>query len=96
MSVRITCIKKDGGHHENPHSAISTLGWINEATSESGRSTRLDMYEFVNRGGQAYVKDALGDVAYLIAMISPSGTKYVKTEPDGTKADNLLTLAECR
>lgn len=96
MSVRITCIKKDSGNHENPYVAIESLDWINEQTNATARTTRLDMYDFVvNKKGEAYVKDAQGNVAYLIGAISPRGTKYVKTVADETKTDNLLKLSEC-
>jgi hypothetical protein len=44
MSIRITCIKKSGGYHADPHHAISELGWINEQTRETGTSTRLVVY----------------------------------------------------
>jgi len=97
MSVRITCIEKDGGNHENPYVAISHLQWIKDGTSETGRTTRVDMYDFVvNKNGQAYVKDAYGNVAYLIGAISTRGNKYVKTVADETKTDNLLKLDECK
>ena len=96
MSVRITYITKDHGNHENPYVAIENLGWINEATSKTGNSTRLQMYDWlVNENGQAYVKDAQGNVAYLIGAISPRGNKYVKTVADETESDNLLKLNEC-
>jgi hypothetical protein len=29
MSIRITCITKAGGDHENPYVAISRLAWVN-------------------------------------------------------------------
>ncbi|HYV90924.1 MAG TPA: DUF3892 domain-containing protein [Chitinophagales bacterium] len=96
MAIKITCIKKDNGHHENPHVAISSLSWINESTSETGTTSRVDMYEWVKNGGVAYVRDSKGDVAYLIAETTSFGTKFVRTRPDGTKADNLLSLPECR
>jgi len=47
MSVRITCISKAGGDHENSHVAISELGWINEGTGETGKSTRLEIYDWI-------------------------------------------------
>jgi hypothetical protein len=96
MSVRITCITKDNGNHENPYVAIESLGWIEDGKSNSGKSTRLEMYDWVvNQNGKAYVKDAQGNVAYLIGAISPRGNKYVKTVADETKTDNLLKLSEC-
>jgi hypothetical protein len=96
MSVKVTCISKDNGNHENPYVAIENLGWIEDGTRDTGNSTRLQMYDFVeNKNGKAYVKDAQGDVAYLMGAISPRGKKYVKTVADETKADNLLKLPEC-
>jgi len=94
MAIRITCIKKDGGNHENPFVAINTLGWINESTGEQNSSTRVQMYDWVVGGGQAYVV-AGGAKAKLIGEISPRGNKYVKTVPDNTPTDNLLKLPEC-
>jgi hypothetical protein len=96
MSIRITCITKDGGNHENPHVAIRNLGWVEDGTGKTSNSTREQMYDWVKSGGSAYVRDSMGDVAYLIAELSARGTKFVKTRPDGTKADNLLYLPECK
>jgi hypothetical protein len=95
MAVRITCINKDGGNHENPYVAISKLGWRNEQTGATGTSTREQMYDFVAQGNLAYVQNG-GSQARLIAQISPRGTRYVKTEANTTESDNLLKLMECR
>lgn len=97
MSIRITCIKKAAGDHENAHVAISELGWIEDGTEKTGRSTRLEIYNWLkDQGGLAYVKDSQGDKAYLITAVSAKGTKYVKTGADNTTADNLLKLPECK
>lgn len=97
MAVRITCIKKDGGNHENPYVAITSLNWINETTQAKGTTTREDMYKFVKiDNGQAYVVGTGNVKAYLIGEESPKGTKYVKTKPDHTTTDNLLQLPECK
>ena len=97
MSIRITCIKKDSGNHENPHTAISSLGWVEDGTGQTGNSTRIEMHDWIkNKGGTAYVKDLRGDIAQLIAETTSQGTKYVKTKPDATKEDNLLKLPECK
>ena len=95
MSVKITCIKKDNGNHENPYAAISSLNWINESTQKSGTSTREQMYDFVNEGNEAYVIDASGNKAKLEAKLTVNKTKYVKTIADDVKSDNLLKLREC-
>ena len=96
MTFRITCINKANGRHENPYVAISHLGWVNDATGETGRSTRDEMYDFVvNKKGEAYVLVAAAQ-ARLIGQTSLRGTKYVKTVADSTERDNLLKLQECR
>jgi hypothetical protein len=97
MAVRITCINKDSGNHENPHTAISYMNWVDEQTGKIGRCSREVMYDFVKKEGNrsAYVRDYRGDVAYLEARLTPNLTKYVRTIPDNTRADNLLSLPEC-
>ncbi len=97
MSVRITCIRKSGGYHDDPHHAIEALGWINEETSDTGVSSRLQMYDFIkNRQGTAYVRDARGNTAYVGARENVHGTRYVQTYADRVWTDNLLSLPECR
>jgi hypothetical protein len=94
MAIRIKCINKAAGDHENPYIAISRLGWVNDATGAENTSTRLDMYEWVKNGGVAIVVG--GDTqARLIAEETVSGTKYVRTIADSSKQDNLLNLPEC-
>jgi hypothetical protein len=95
MAVRITCITKDYGNHYDRHEAIQYLTWVNEQTRASGRSTRLEIVQFLERRGVAYTKDAFGNVAYLVVRVSPYGNKYVKTIADGKETDNLLALPEC-
>ena len=96
MVVRVTCINKDAGNHENPHVAIAFLGWTNLGSGESGRTSRIEMHKWVKDGGQAYVQDGYGNKAYLVAKMSPKGNPYVQTLADGTPTDNLLRLPECR
>jgi hypothetical protein len=96
MAVKITCVNKDNGNHYDPHEAITFLGWTNEKTRASGRSSLADIVNFLERqGGQAYVKDRFGNIAYLVVKVSQYGNKYVKTIPDGKMTDNLLNLPEC-
>jgi hypothetical protein len=94
MEYQIVCIEKDNGHHENRHTAISLLGWM-DSNGKSDYSSRIQMYDFVKNGGRAFVRDIYGNKAYLMTSISAFGTKYVKTVADETKADNLLSLTEC-
>lgn len=96
MAVRITCINKANGQHENPYVAISHLRWVADGTGQTGTSTREEMYAFVvNTNGEAYVSNGLTR-ARLIGAVSPRGTRYVKTVANSTERDNLLELPECR
>jgi hypothetical protein len=95
MAVRITCITKDNGQHYDRHEAIQYLGWVNEQTRTTGRSSREQMIQFLENRGAAFTRDGFGNVAYLVIRISPYGNKYVKTIADGKESDNLLALPEC-
>lgn len=96
MSIRITCIKKSGGHHEDPHHAISELGWINERTDKTGRNTRLEIYDWIkDQNGAAYVRDARGNQVSVRTREHGNGTKFLQTYADGIWTDNLLALREC-
>lgn len=96
MAIKITCINKDNGYHENPNLAISHLGWVNEATGKTGKNTRIEIYNWIkNEGGIAYVKDRAGKKVEVITAETNNGTKYVKTVADSTTLNNLLSLPEC-
>ncbi|WPO82153.1 DUF3892 domain-containing protein [Chryseobacterium sp. JJR-5R] len=97
MAIKIKCINKDNGYHENPNLAITHLGWINEQTNESGKNTRLEIYDWIkNEQGEAYVKDVYGNKAKVIIAETYNGTKYLKTEADNSTRNNLLSLPECK
>lgn len=97
MSVRITCINKASGYHADPHSAISHLGWIEDGTGSTDKSTRLQVYEWLkNQNGVAYVLDRFGNKAFLYPTENAAGTKFVQTYADRTWTDNLLSLPECK
>lgn len=96
MSIRIICINKDNGNHDNQNLAITYLGWINEANQEKGTSSRLTIYQWIKDGGYAYVVDKYGNKVKVITAETDKGTKYVKTEADNTTTNNLLSLPECK
>jgi hypothetical protein len=97
MSIRITCINKSGGYHEDPHHAISNLGWINEKSQETGKSTRLEIYDWIkNKNGVAIVRDSGGNEVRVGTREHSNGSKYVQTYADRVWTDNLLALPECR
>ena len=96
MAIRITCINKSNGYHQDPHHAISDLGWIEEGTGKTGKSTRLQIYDWIRQGGVAHVRDAKGNNARVGAREHANGTKFLQTHADGVWTDNLLALPECK
>jgi hypothetical protein len=97
MSIRITCIKKSGGHHADPHYTISELAWINKETRETGTSTRLVVHDWIkNQNGVPYVRDSSGNQAKAGTREHANGVKFVQTYADRVWTDNLLALPECR
>jgi hypothetical protein len=97
MAIRITCINKAGGWHNDPHCAISHLRWVNDSTGKTDKSTRLQIYEWLkeNTANTAYVQDKYGNIAYVYPRENANGTKFVQTHADKTWTDNLLALPEC-
>lgn len=96
MSVKITCINKAFGAHADPHSAIVSLGWINDVDGKKGKSTREQLYEWLkNQNGVAYVVDQYGNKTYVFPRENVHGTKFVQTAADRVWTNNLLSLPEC-
>ncbi len=96
MAVRIICIKKDEGKHENPYIAIDYLEWINERINVKGVTDRTKIHDWIkNEDGEAYIIDENGNKTYLIPAVSPQGNKYVKTVTDESAPDCLLMLPAC-
>ncbi len=94
--VRITCINKDGGNHQNPYLGITNFGWINPQTNASGNSTRQEMVDFLNKNPKsAYVQDSNGHLVYC-EVRDRYGNPYVATVADGRETNNLLSLMECK
>lgn len=97
MAIRITCINKAAGQHYDPHTAITHLGWVNDTTGGVGKSTRLQVYDWLRQSSSnhAYVQDGVGNRAYVYTRENANGTKYVQTGADQTWTNNLLALPEC-
>lgn len=95
--VRITCINKDGGNHQNPYLGITHFGWINPQNNESGKTARAGMVEFLNTNYHgAYVQSPTGKIAYCEVRDKNGEFPYIVTVADGVTTDNLLNLMECR
>lgn len=90
MAIRVTHRRMSAGGYAHEH--ITDLKGADDTTRATEDHSRAWWVSYVENGGQAYVKDANGDVAYLRVRTTSSGTKYVQTYSDGIWKDNLLAL----
>lgn len=88
---RITCIKKP--HHQSPVEHITDVGggtWTLsvETVMERIESTGADHEDFYVRVGEA-------ETDVIVVAASSNKRKHIRTKPDGTQRDNLLSLQDC-
>lgn len=93
--LKIICINKDGGDHDDPHKSINNFGWTNISDGYKGNYSLSEMIDYLEGGGKAFVEDKYGNRAYLIVKDPVLEDKYVKTKKDGKETNNLLNLPEC-
>lgn len=94
-SIKIVCICQKQGHHENPFTSIQSMSWVDVISREEGHATLTAMYHFVSSGNVAFVEDADGCRAQLLAAQTKNGTGYVRTAADMISEDKLLRLPKC-
>lgn len=95
MAIKIKCINKDNGNHNNPHEAITHYGWIEDGTNKSGKTERQTMVNWVKDGVFAYVSDNYGRKVKCECRTSINGLEFLQTVSDGRPSNNLLQLIEC-
>jgi hypothetical protein len=89
---QVSCINKRGSHYD-PHERISHIGGTN------GDGTRWKLSEddaikaIEEKNYEFYVSVNGRSVNVIVA--THNGRKYLKTESDGYRPDNLLSLPEC-
>jgi len=91
LSHQITCITKPD--RENTHEAIQRVGGIEENGSRFN-ITREQCYDYIQKGEKFHVVVGRNDVTVIAYQINGHG-KYIRTTPDATKKDNLLSLPPC-
>jgi hypothetical protein len=77
---------------------IESLRWY-EAKSPSSpdtgalqQSPRQEMYNFVHGKGEAFALNSAKTHYAMLEDVNGAHVQYVKTKPDTTKSDNLLSL----
>ena len=86
--VYVTAIHLEAGEH---HEHIASVRWRNPADGASGQSSRAQMVEWIDNGGEARVSDGQREVRVGVVRVSPP---YIRTYADGVWTDNLLALPQ--
>lgn len=84
MATEITCIVPDSS---DPGSRIDAVGGPGWQKSEDTVIAEID-------GGAEYYTNAVGVRADVVVM-RDKDTPYLRTHPDQTTANNLLSLPQC-
>lgn len=96
IQIKIIGIRKPGGAN-NHHSAISHYRW-QDSIGQTDIWERMKMVNWLledTSNRRAYVTDRTGQIAYCKVVKNQYGTLFLETYPDGTLADNLLSLPPC-
>lgn len=86
---QISCINKP-----NRDSQLEHITHVGGYGTSQWKITVEDCIQRIERGEQFFVR--VGQYETNVQVVSPPGRrKHIKTEPDATKKDNLLSLPEC-
>ena len=91
-AVQVTCINKPVRY--DPHRHITHIGGTN-ADGKKWRLTEEEAIAGIRRGDWNFYVHAGGRSVWVVIERGPSGREYLKTENDGYRPDNLLSLPEC-
>lgn len=91
-TYEITAVRTEKTESD-PHEHITRVR-VNGATSGEGYSRATVIADLKNPSGDRYYTEAGGERADVIVVGCPHCTfsDYITTEPDSTKANNLLDL----
>jgi hypothetical protein len=84
--VFVTHIHLVGGER---HDHIDRVRWRDPQTGQTGESTRAEMIEWIDRGGEARVTDGRRSIRVGVVRAHPP---YIRTYADQVWSDNLLAL----
>ena len=90
-AVEIKCINKND--RNDPHERILSIGGVN-ATGTRWKMSQSDAINAIENGTYSFYVSAAKESAWVIVR-TRNGRKYLRTQTDDTKLDNLLSLPEC-
>jgi hypothetical protein len=86
------CINKPDRYDYYRH--ITHIGGVNPDGSKWHLSEE-EAIAGIRRGEWTFYVEGGGRTVWVTIEKGPSGREYLKTEPDGYREDNLLSLPEC-
>lgn len=85
MATEITCIVPDGSDPDNRIDEVGGPGWKKEEDTV--------IREIENEGREYFVD--VDNARVDVVVQERNGLKYLRTDPDKTTQNNLLSLPEC-
>ena len=92
MTNQIDCI--NNCPRNDPHRHITHIGGKN-ADGTRWKLTEEEAIQGIRAGKWNFYVHAGGHILAVIIARSAQGHEYLKTEADGYRPDNLLSLSEC-
>ena len=93
MDIRIQCIVKSNRY--SPHEAIERIGGQNPNGAQWSLTQQEAIARIEDGTYSFYVERQYGHRVKVVLSRSALGNKYIKTEADGDRPDNLLSLPSC-
>jgi hypothetical protein len=85
MATQITCIVPDSSDPDRRIDAVGGAGW---------QKSEDDVIEEIDGGRESYFVEVGGEKVDVV-VAERGDTKYLRTDPDKTTANNLLSLPPC-
>jgi hypothetical protein len=92
MSRQVKCVNKKD--RQNPHERIQNIGGVDGGVR--WKRAQPDAITDVEKDSTAYwVEDMATGKSVWVIVKTHNGNKYLTTQADGDKQNNLLSLPEC-
>lgn len=92
QNLQIKCINKVP--RNDPNESIDYVGGVNQDGTR-WKLTLANAIAGIENGKWKFYVAINGQSVWVVVATSRAGNKYLKTEPDSSTSNNLLSLPEC-